>query len=50
MAPSLTGKPLQLIMSTPTCKRHYNNGVSFFRDSTFASKALLRRPYVFQKG
>ena len=30
-----------------TCKRHYNNDVSCFQDSTFASYAQWRRPLSF---
>ena len=30
-----------------TCKRHYNNDVSYFQDSTFATCAQWRRPLSF---
>ena len=53
----LNAKTFQLSMPTQrkqycfvTCKRHYNNDVSCFKDSTFASIAQWRRPYFFQNG
>ena len=32
-----------------TCKRHYNNDVSCYQDSTFASNAQWRRPLFFSE-
>ena len=32
-----------------TCKRHYNNEVSCYQDSTFASNAHWRRPLFFSE-